>query len=103
MSGRLYIGAGVAVYKVSERTGDATSIAPGFTWGQAFARPCGVAVDGAGNVLVADGDEVVAVAARTGTFYGRKMVTGRVYPLATVEASAATGRRTRSLTRPATW
>lgn len=81
-AGNLYIGAGTAVYKVTEQTGAATSIAPGsyFTREQ---LACGVAVDGAGNVLVADGDAVVAVAAKTGTFYGRKMTKGHVYPIAT--------------------
>jgi len=78
-AGSLYIGAYDAVYKVSQRTGAATSVGAGFGFGQA----CGVAVDGAGNVLVADDDEVVAVAAKTGTFYGKKMIAGRAYPLAT--------------------
>ena len=40
-------------------------------------------MDGAGNVLVADDDEVVVVAAKTGTFYGEKMVAGHDYPIAT--------------------
>ena len=34
-------------------------------------------------MLVADEDQVVAVAAKTGTFYGKKMVAGHVYPIAT--------------------
>jgi len=77
-AGDLYIGAGYAVYKVSQQTGAAASVAPGFFRGAA----CGIALDGAGNVLVADFGEVVAVAAKTGTFYGRKMVRGHVYPIA---------------------
>jgi hypothetical protein len=40
-------------------------------------------VDGAGNVLVADDDGVAAVAAKTGTFYGKKMVKGHAYLIAT--------------------
>jgi hypothetical protein len=77
-AGNLYVGSGYAVDKVSQQTGTATGIAPKFGYAQA----CGVAVDGAGNVLVADGADVVAVAAKTGTFYGKKMVKGDVYPIA---------------------
>ena len=81
-SGSLYVGASNDVYKVSRQTGTAITVAPGFAFaGQAFAQACGVAVDGVGNVLVADGGAVVAVAAKTGTFYGLKMTAGRVYPL----------------------
>jgi hypothetical protein len=78
VAGDLYIGAGDAVYKVSQQTGAATSVPPGYSFGDA----CGVAVDGAGNVVVADLNEVVVVAAKTGTFYGKKMVKGHVYPIA---------------------
>jgi hypothetical protein len=80
-AGSLYIGAGDAVYKVSEGTGRATSIAPGRLSPVSYEDPqaCGVAVDGAGNVIVANGPDVVVVAAKTGTFYGRRMTAGRVY------------------------
>jgi hypothetical protein len=80
-AGDLYIGAGDAVYKVGEQTGRATSIAPGRLSPVSYEDPqaCGVAVDGAGNVLVANGPDVVVVAAKTGTFYGRRMTAGRVY------------------------
>jgi hypothetical protein len=78
VAGNLYVGSGSAVYKVSQRTGAVTGIAPTF----AFAQACGAAVDAAGNVLVADGAMVVAVAAKTGTFYGEKMIKGNVYPIA---------------------
>jgi len=46
--------------------------------------PSGVAVDGAGNVLIADkfNLRVRAVAARTGTFYGQKMTAGDIYTVA---------------------
>ena len=82
-AGSLYIGSGSAVYKVSEQTGRATSVASGFDFRQGFnPAACGVAVDGAGNVLVADAGAVVAVAAKTGTFYGRKMVARHVYRVA---------------------
>ena len=86
-SGSLYVGSDKAVYKVSQQTGAATSVAPGFSFYQA----CGIAVDGAGNVLVADYGEVVAVAAKTGTFYGKKMVKGHAYLIATGFANAGTG------------
>jgi hypothetical protein len=82
VAGYLYIGSGDAVYKVSQQTGKVTGIAPKYTFGQTFNQACGVAVDGAGNVLVADGADVVAVAAKTGTFYGKKMIKGDVYPIA---------------------
>jgi hypothetical protein len=44
----------------------------------------GVAVDGAGNVLIADAgnNEVRVVAESTGTFYGQAMTTGDIYDLA---------------------
>jgi hypothetical protein len=99
--GALYVGTGgspiQAVYRLSQRTGVLTPVAgsgvsdayqvsePGngisasaFT----FMSPCGVAVDGAGNVLVADSHRVLAVAAKTGAFYGKRMTAGRVYKLA---------------------
>jgi hypothetical protein len=82
VAGNLYVGSGYAVYKVSQRTGTVTGIAPKFVFEQTFSQGCGVAVDGAGNVLVADGAMVVAVAAKTGTFYGEKMIKGHVYPIA---------------------
>jgi hypothetical protein len=99
--GALYVSTGgspiQAVYRLSQRTGVLTAVAgsgvsdayqisePGngisasaFT----FMSPCGVAVDGAGNVLVADSHRVLAVAAKTGSFYGKRMTAGRVYKLA---------------------
>ena len=103
-AGNLYIGAGDAVYKVSEQTGRATSIAPGQLSPVSYEAPqaCGVAVDGAGNVLVANGPDVVVVAAKTGTFYGRRMTAGRVYSVA-FGFLAVSGARTCSSTGPATW
>jgi hypothetical protein len=46
--------------------------------------PLGVAVDGAGNVLIADNVNcrVRVVAAATGTFYGRPMTAGDIYTIA---------------------
>ena len=46
--------------------------------------PTGVAVDGAGNLVIADQGNcrVRVVAARTGTFYGQKMTAGHIYTVA---------------------
>jgi hypothetical protein len=46
--------------------------------------PQGVAVDGAGNLLIADSgnDRIRVVAATTGTFYGQTMTTGDIYTIA---------------------
>jgi trimeric autotransporter adhesin len=47
-------------------------------------NPSGVAVDAAGNLVVADTDNQVVrvVAARTGTFYGQAMTAGDIYTVA---------------------
>jgi hypothetical protein len=45
----------------------------------------GVAVDTAGNLVIADGNEVRVIAARTGTFYGQPMTAGDIYKLGTVQ------------------
>jgi trimeric autotransporter adhesin len=49
-----------------------------------LSHPQAVAVDGAGNVLVADSgnNRIRVVAARTGTFYGRAMTAGDIYTIA---------------------
>jgi hypothetical protein len=49
-----------------------------------LADPIGVAVDGAGNLLIADTDSsrIRAVAASTGTFYGQPMTAGDIYTIA---------------------
>jgi hypothetical protein len=49
-----------------------------------LAGPFGVALDGAGNLLIADSDSsrIRAVAASTGTFYGRPMTAGDIYTVA---------------------
>jgi hypothetical protein len=78
VSGSLYVGSD-GVDKVSQQTGDATFIAPQLPNHSGWDSACGVAVDGPGNLLVADGPQVIVVAAKTGTFYGEKMVKGRAY------------------------
>jgi hypothetical protein len=83
VSGNLYVGSGDALYEVSQQTGDATRIVPKFPPNTGFGAVCGVAVDGAGNLLVADGPQVLVVAAKTGTFYGKKMVKEHAYLIAT--------------------
>jgi hypothetical protein len=86
VSGNLYVGADDAVYKVSQQTGDATSITAKLLSSPSspsFGGACGTDVDGVGNVLIADGGGVAAVAAKTGTFYGKKMVKGHAYLIAT--------------------
>jgi secreted PhoX family phosphatase len=49
-----------------------------------LAIPGGVAVDGAGNLLIADSgnNRIRVIAARTGTFYGRAMTAGDIYTVA---------------------
>ena len=50
----------------------------------ALSTPSGVAVDGAGNLVIADSgnSRVRVVAARTGTFYGQAMTAGDIYTVA---------------------
>ncbi|HEY2641223.1 MAG TPA: hypothetical protein VGI66_15245 [Streptosporangiaceae bacterium] len=50
-----------------------------------------VRVDRAGNLVLADGANVLAVAVRTGTFYGQKMTAGHIYAIAGNTASQASG------------
>jgi trimeric autotransporter adhesin len=49
-----------------------------------LSQPAGVAVDGAGNLVIADSgsDRVRVVAAKTGTFYGQAMTAGDIYTVA---------------------
>jgi hypothetical protein len=107
-SGSLYISDGTdlpaAVYRVSQRTGVLTPVAgSGLRDGlygedepaggapaseYSLESPCGVGVDGAGNLLVADSYRALAVAAKTGTFYGQPMTGGRVYTVGSGYESA---------------
>jgi secreted PhoX family phosphatase len=48
----------------------------------ALGDACEVAMDGSGNLLIADDDRVQVVAASTGTFYGQAMTAGNIYSVA---------------------
>jgi hypothetical protein len=89
-------------YGVAMIAGDiytvAGSGAPFFTGGGVPATstgmdPFSVAVDGAGNLVIADNvdNRVLAVAARTGTFYGVAMTAGDIYSVAGTGGQGFTG------------
>ena len=61
--------------------------------GSLLGSPAGEAVDGAGNVLIADsGDNVIwVVAGATGTYYGRAMTSGDLYTIAGNGTSGLSG------------
>jgi hypothetical protein len=73
-AGRIYTIAGDGNSAYSGDGGPATA---------AGMNPVAVAVDGHGNVLVADGNNRLRmVAARSGTFYGQQMTAGHIYTVA---------------------
>ena len=57
----------------------------------ALTEAAAVALDRAGNVLIADGQRVRVLAKKTGTFYGQKMSAADIY---TIAGSGASGRFT---------
>jgi hypothetical protein len=75
-AGHLYVVAGTGTSGFSGDGGPATNAEVNL--------PQGVAVDGAGNLLIADrlNNRIRAVAVSTGTFYGRKMTAGHIYTVA---------------------
>jgi sugar lactone lactonase YvrE len=75
-AGDIYTIAGNGSHGFSGDGGPATAAA--------LSGPFGVAVDGAGNVLIPDtgNNRVRVVAASTGTFYGRPMTAGDIYTIA---------------------
>ena len=93
-AGNLYIADGGSVRKVSESAGFLTTPAgtgaPGplgdgrLATRAGFDGVCGVTIDQAGNLVVADGgnNRVRVVAASTGTFYGQAMTAGHIYTVA---------------------
>ncbi len=93
-AGSLYIGDGAAVRRVSPGSDELTtpagtgSAAPlgdgGLAVRAALSSACGVAVDPAGNLVIADAghERVRVVAASSGSFYGRAMTAGHIYTVA---------------------
>jgi hypothetical protein len=86
VAGALYVGGGDLVRRVDPRAGRLSTVAAGmaddyFIEGLGTGGACGVTVDRAGNILVADSDRVRVVAERTGRFYGRKMTARHTYTL----------------------
>ena len=75
-AGDIYTVAGNGTYGFSGDGGAATAAELG--------SPGQTAVDGAGNLVIADGgnDRVRVVAASTGTFYGQAMTAGDIYTVA---------------------
>jgi hypothetical protein len=71
-AGRVYLLAGNGNFGVSGLGGPAQ---------KAAVTPAYLAVDQHGNIVIGDGPDwrVLLVAARTGTFYGRKMTAGHIY------------------------
>lgn len=107
LSGELYFSSYQAVVdRVSQRTGLLTSIAGNGVGPSGEPEPsdgtpaltatlggaCGVTVDRAGNVLVAGGARVFVVAAKTGTFYGKRMTARRIYAVASGFEGVADGK-----------
>lgn len=104
-NGALYFTSYLTVVdKVSQRTGVLTPVAgSGGFYGPSgpgngvpalaasLQGACGVTVDAAGNVLVADTQQILAVAAKTGTFYGRRMSAGRIYTLVAAPSGGVAG------------
>jgi hypothetical protein len=93
-AGRVYIADGAVVRAVNPRhdwlttpSGTGTSFAPIGDGGPATAANLytyGTAVDGSGNLVIADSkhSQVQVVAAKAGTFYGQPMTAGHIYRVA---------------------
>jgi ribulose-5-phosphate 4-epimerase/fuculose-1-phosphate aldolase len=94
-TGRFYGRAMTAgdIYTVAGDGTDAFSGDGGPATHAAIANPDAVAVDGSGNLVIADttNDRVRVVAARTGRFYGRAMTAGDIYTVAGDGTSGYTG------------
>jgi sugar lactone lactonase YvrE len=74
----------VVAAKTGTFYGQAMTAGDIYTVSAALAFPAGVAVDGAGNLVVADTNHwlIRVVAAKTGTFYGQAMTAGHTYTVA---------------------
>jgi hypothetical protein len=62
--------------------GGGTSLGDHIPATSAEVSPAGVALDAAGNLVIADSDRIRVVAATTGTFYGQAMTAGDIYTVA---------------------
>lgn len=92
MGRSLYIGDDFAVRRVNEATGRLVTVAGDHAFGgdqdgasattTALFGACGTTTDAAGNLLIAEGEQVRLVAARTGRFYGQAMTAGNIYTIA---------------------
>jgi NHL repeat len=84
-AGHIYTIAGTGTSGDTGDGGPATSAELSF--------PTGAGVDAHGNVLIADGsnNQIRAVAASTGRFYGRAMTAGHIYTIAGTGASGYSG------------
>jgi hypothetical protein len=91
--GHLYVAAGRAIREVAPSTdwlttpagtGTLGPLGDGGPAGRATVDACAVAVDHAGNLVIADTyqAQVRVVAAATGTFYGQAMTAGDIYTVA---------------------
>ncbi len=106
-SGRLYVADGLSVRRAVQTTGALAVVAGTGSSGpvgvgglatKAALSTCGVAVDQAGNLLIADvgNDLIRAVATHPGTFYGQKMTGGHIYTVAGDGKQGFTGDRDRA-------
>ncbi len=103
-SGSLYVGDFSTVRRISEATGTLATVAGNNAAGpvgdggaaidSAIGIPgdmsiqaCGTTLDGAGNLVIADGSRVRVVAAAAGTFYGQAMSAGDIYTVAGQEGN----------------
>jgi hypothetical protein len=59
--------------------------------GASLESAAGVAVDAAGNLVIADSNRVRVVAGHTGTFYGQQMTAGDIYAIAGTGAAGYSG------------
>jgi hypothetical protein len=93
--GWLYIGTGSTLRRVSMSTDALTTVAgdnaagPRDGSGDAAASTqgaCNTALDGAGNLVIPAGGQVLVLAASTGTFYGQNMTAGQAYAIASISA-----------------